>query len=747
MKKYLSIFLICFVPALVAHGQEDRLTLERIFSDFEFLPDFLGPTKWVDGGDGYTTLEPSPTHRGYVELVRYESSSGAREVLVPTSRLVPERGEEPIYIEDYSWSEDKSRLLIYTNSKRVWRQNTRGEYWVLNLKSWDLRKLGSHIRKESTLMFAKFSPDGQRVAYVSENNLYVEYVDQEKLTGLTTDGSRRVINGTFDWAYEEEFSCQDGFRWSPDGKSIAYWQLDAGGIRDFYMINNTDSAYSHLIPVQYPKVGTTNSSCRIGVVSAEGGSTTWMKVPGDSRNHYIPRMAWAPNSREIIVQQLNRAQNTNTVFLCASSNGDVTELYQDKEETWLDVVDQFEFLKSGKEFTWVSQKNGWRSMYGISRSAGKERTITSDQFDFVSIELTDEEGGWVYYIASPDNATQRYLYRSKISGKGAPQRVTPSAQRGTHGYDISPNGRWAIHTYSKAATPATIQLISLPDHRPVRTLVSNDRLKNRVEKLAKTDVEFFTVKADDGVSLDAYFMKPLDFDPQKKYPVIFHVYGEPWGQTVLDSWGSLTYLYHLFLAQNGYVVMSVDNRGTPGPKGRAWRKSVYGQIGVQSSADQAAAVREIIDRFDFVDKDRIGIWGWSGGGAMTLNALFRYPKIYKTGISVAPVTNQLLYDNIYQERYSGLPSENMDGYIKGSPITFAKNLEGNLLLIHGTGDDNVHYQNTEVLINELVRHNKMFMVMPYPNRSHGIYEGQNTTRHLYETMYWYLSNNLQPGPQ
>lgn len=733
----------------LANGQGDpsQLTLQRIFTDFEFFPKSLGPTKWIDEGAGYTTLEASATVDDSMDLVRYQSSTGKRSILVSASDLVGNGGSETILIEDYSWSDDRSTLLIYTNSQRVWRQNTRGEYWVYQISSKKLKKLGSHIQKPSTLMFAKFSPQGDRVAYVSENNLFIEEIKTDKLTQLTYDGTRDIINGTFDWVYEEEFSCQDGFRWSPDGQAIAYWQLDASDVQDFYMINNTDSIYSYLIPVQYPKVGEANSSCKIGVVSAKGGQTTWMAVEGDPQNNYIPRMEWADNSNELIVQQLNRAQNQNKVILCNAASGKPSKIYEDNEEAWLDVVDDLHFMKSGSEFTWVSQKNGWQSVYSVDRSTGKEKLITPGNFDVVDVLLLDQTGGWIYYIASPTNATQRYLYRNKLSGKITAERLTPKKQSGTHKYNIGPSGKWALHTYSQSGKTPTTDLISLPNHKVQYTLISNDDVQSRVQQLSHNPVEFFSLPAEDGLSLDAYMIKPIDFDPNKKYPVLFHVYGEPWGQTVLDSWGSFTYLYHLFLAQQGYVIMSVDNRGTPGPKGREWRKSVHGAIGVQSSADQASAVSAALKRFTFLDSERVGIWGWSGGGSMTLNALFRYPEIYKMGVSVAPVANQLLYDNVYQERYSGLPSENMDGYVKGSPITYAKNLKGDLLLIHGTGDDNVHYQNTEMLINELIRHNKLFSVMPYPNRSHGIYEGENTFRHVYEVMHNYIKKNLPAGPQ
>lgn len=746
-RNIISMAILVAISLPLSVQSQSDLNLDRIFTKYEFSPEWLGPIRWFDEGESYIRLEKSASHPSAKDLVKYNTVSGDKVVLIPASSLIPEGKQEPLSIENYYWSPDKSKLLIFTNSQRVWRYNTRGDYWVYDTQKKTLKQLGGSDAKPSTLMFAKFSPDGQKVAYVREHNIYVEPLASDEIVQLTSDGSERIINGTFDWAYEEEFDCRDGFKWSPDSKAIAYWRIDATSIRNFYMINNTDSAYSQIIPVQYPKAGETPSECKAGVVSAAGGPTTWMHMSGDPRQNYIPRMIWTPDSKSVLMQHLNRAQNHNRVTRGDVKMGNVKVIFEDKETAWLDVVNDFQYLNNGKNFTWVSEKSGWKAAYAISADGKTEQRITPEGQDMIEIKLIDEKGGWLYYIASPDNATQRYLYRTKLSGKSKQQKISPDAQAGTHEYDITPNGKYAVHTFSKAGVPPVTNLISLPDHKVIRNLVSNEKLKAKIDALDKQPMEFFTVDVEEGVSLDAYMIKPPDFDPSKKYPVLFYVYGEPWNQTVLDSWGGSTYLWHLMLTQQGYIVMSVDNRGTPGPKGRDFRKCVYGQIGVLSSADQAAAVKKIINNYSFVDSDRIGIWGWSGGGAMTLNAMFRYPDIYKVGMSVAPVTNQLLYDNIYQERYSGIPSVNPEGYEKGSPINFAKNLKGDLLLVHGTGDDNVHYQHTEMLINELVKYNKLFSLMSYPNRSHGIYEGENTSRHLRETLTHYLMTHLPAGPK
>ncbi|HEX9652508.1 MAG TPA: prolyl oligopeptidase family serine peptidase, partial [bacterium] len=409
--------------------------------------------------------------------------------------------------------------------------------------------------------------------------------------------------------------------------------------------------------------------------------------------------------------------------------------------------DDLKWLEGGRRFTWVSERDGWRHLYVVSRDGKDVQLLTPGDFDIVDIQSIDDQNGWVYYIASPENPTQRYLYRSRLNGEDKAERLSPATQPGTHSYQLSPGSNWTFHTYSTFETPPVVSLIKLPKHNVVRVLESNDKARKNVEGLNRKPAEFFRVKIEDGVELDAWAIFPPDFDASEKYPLFFFVYGEPAGQTVEDSWSKTGYLWHLMLAQQGYIVMSVDNRGTPGPRGRPWRKSIYRQIGILASADQAAAARAIIKTQPYVDGGRIGIWGWSGGGSMTLNAMFRYPDLYHTGMAIAFVSDQRLYDNVYQERYMRLPEDNPEGYRNGSPITFAENLKGNLLIVHGTGDDNVHYQNFEWLVDDLVKHNKTFSMMSYPNRTHSINEGDNTTLHLYELLTRYLVENLPPGPR
>lgn len=741
--KLIVIGLLFYSTTAFSQNDQSLLTIDRIYNSREFSQDRFGPARWVEDGKAYTTLEKSEKHSGSRDIIHYETISGERKVLVSAEQLIPAGQETPLKIANYAWSGNHQLLLIFTNTKRVWRRNTRGDYWVLNLESGDLKQLGTKF-PESTLMFTKFSPDDSKVAYVSEHNLYVEDLKSHDVVAITTDGTSTLINGTFDWAYEEEFGCRDGFRWSPDGKNIAYWQIDAANIRIFNMINNTDSLYSFNVPVQYPKVGEDPSSAKVGIVSAAGGQTTWVPVPGSSIQNYLPRMMWAPDSKSVMLQQINRKQNTNKLWSYSIGSKTIDNVFTDQDEAWLDVVNDWIWFDKGKEFSWLSDKDGWRHFYRISSAGDTEKLVTKGDFDVIQIIEIDDKNGYVYFIASPENPTQRYLYRTPLNGSGKMEQLSPVSQPGSHSYQIAPGGAYAFHTYSNINTPPTIDLVSLPKHKTVRVLVDNAKTKEAVEKLAKKQVEFFKVKTEDEVEMDGFIIRPPDFDERKKYPVLFYVYGEPAGQTARDYWGGSTQLWFYMLAQQGYIVITMDNRGTPSPKGRAWRKSLYRKIGVVNSRDQAMAANEVI-KWEFVDADRIGVWGWSGGGSMTLNLLFRYPEIYKMGMSVAPVGNQLLYDNIYQERYMGLPWENMEDYVEGSPLTYAKNLKGNLLLVHGTGDDNVHYQNSEIIINELVKNNIQFDLMSYPNRSHGIREGKNTTRHLRTLLTRYLNQHLEPG--
>ncbi|MBJ6118168.1 S9 family peptidase [Pontibacter sp. BT310] len=701
--------------------------------------------QWLKSGDTYVQAEQG-------QLVKHKLPDDATEIFLNKTALVPAGKTEPLKIRSFDMSADEQKVLLYTNTKKVWRYDTRGDYWVYDLQKKTLQQVGAG-RPESSLMFAKFSLDGSKVAYVSEHNIYVDDLQSGDQKQLTKDGSRKLINGTFDWAYEEEFSARDGFRWSPDSKKIAYWQLDARQVKDYIMFDMLDGVYAKVIPVEYPVAGEAPSPYKIGVVGIDNAVTRWMEIPGDPKNTYLPRMEWASNANELIMQQLNRKQNESTLYLSNAENGKTKQIYTEKDKAWIDILPSWDgtynyggwdWLNGGKEFLWASEKDGWRHLYRVSRDGKKEHLITKGNYDVMEIAGIDEKGGYVYFLASPDNATQQYLYRTRLNGKGKAERLSPGSQPGTHNYSLSPNTKFAQHRFSNHYTKPVSEWVALPDHKAFggesavqKALASADKAANRVE--------FIKVKAADGVEMDAWMAKPANFDPKKKYPILFYVYSEPASQTVTDTYGAgMNFLYNGDMAEDGYIYVSVDNRGTPAPKGRDWRKSIYRKVGQLNISDQAAAARELL-KLPYVDASRVAVWGWSGGGSATLNLMFQHPDIYKTGISVAAVANQLTYDNIYQERYMGLPQENREDFVKGSPITYAKNLEGNLLYIHGTGDDNVHYNNAEQLVNELIKYNKHFQFMPYPNRSHSISEGEGTSEHLSTLFTNYLKQFCPPG--
>jgi dipeptidyl-peptidase-4 len=735
------IALLALVVAVPAAAQEDPslLSARRIYATTEFRPEGFGPARWLGDGSSYTTLEPAGGNGPGRDLVRYQTERGTREVMVAASQLTPPGETAPLLIEDYAWSPDQHLLLIYTNSRQVWRLNTRGDYWVLDRRTGALRRLGA-FAEPSTLMYAKFSPDGRRVGYVVANDLYVEDLATGDITRLTHDGSRTVINGNFDWVYEEELNLHDGWRWSPDGARIAYWQLDAEGVRDFLLIRNTDSLYSAVVPIQYPKAGEQNSAARIGVVPASGGQTVWLELEGDPRNHYLARMEWAASSDELVLQRLNRLQNTLEVMLADVRTGSVRTVLVEQDTTaWVEVVDDLVWLEGGRRFTWVSERDGWTHVYAVSRDGREVRPVTRGAFDVLRVVGVDERGGWLYYLASPDDAARRALWRVRLDGRGRPERLPPAGLPGVHAYNAAPGLRWAFHTYSRFGEPPATSLIRLPTHRSLRELAGNRALRDRVHALRRGPVEFTTLAGADGVALNAWIMKPPGFDPGRQYPVLFYVYGGPGSQTVMDSWGGTTYLWHLMLTQRGYVVVSADNRGT-GARGRTWRKVIYGQLGVIETRDQIAAARDVAGS-PWADPGRVGIWGWSYGGFMSLNALFQAPDVYTMAIAVAPVTHWKFYDTIYTERYNGLPQTNARGYDRGSPLSYVQNLRGDLLLVHGSGDDNVHYQNTEALINALIEAGKPFTMLQYPDRNHAI-AGGATPVHLRESLARFLDEKL-----
>lgn len=743
-----ATMFFAFVALLPAQqpGTDSNLTLERIFNSSDFRQQSFGPFKWLQNGDAIAYI--SRTAGGAAEIRLLRCRDGREELLVAAAALQPAGRERQLPVDDFFFSANENLLLIYTNSKRVWRSNSRGDYWLLDRSTGALRRLGAGL-PPSSLMFAKIDSDGGRAAYVSGNDLYLEELASGRITRLTRDGSDSIVNGAFDWAYEEEFFCRDGFRWSADGRSIAFWQLDSSKVGKFQIINNTATLYPAITTFPYPKVGEAISSARTGVVDVASGRITWFNLPPmDQMTHYLPRMQWIGTS-SLLLWQVNRHQNELKFWLCDADSGSVRLLYSESDPAWVDVIildegsswsmQDLPLLDGGRELLHTSEKNGWRSVYRLDCTSGQLHPV-SGAYDVAWLYGPEPDGRHLLFSASPDNPTQRYLYRIGSDGTGL-TRLSPAGQSGIHSYSVAPNARWAVHTYSTRLSPPRIDLIALPGHETVKVLCDNQRLRETVARLQLPPCEFFRLKTADGISIDGVLYKPDNFDPGRKYPLISFVYGEPWGQIAIDRWDRG--LYHAYLARQGYLVVMMDNRGTPSLKGRDWRKSIYRQVGVLNACDQAQAVAELT-KWPFVDSARVGVWGRSGGGSLTLSLLFLYPDIYRCGVAVASVPDQRYYNSLYQERYMGQLGENPEAYREGSPISHAANLRGDLLIIHGTGDDNVHYQGAEALINELVRLNKPFQMMAYPNRGHGINEGENTARHVYELITRFFAASLKP---
>ncbi|MFQ5536576.1 MAG: S9 family peptidase [Gemmatimonadota bacterium] len=724
----LPVVLAASAAVSPAQGQE-MLTVERIFDSSELFPDRLPQLRWTPDGRRFTYVARNPA--GGTDLVAQDIRTGEQTRLVDGSRLIPGGERKPIAIEGYEWFPDQSALLIYTRSQRVWRRNTKGVYFVYYFADGSLQPVSTRFGYQ---MFAKVSPDGTRVGFVRDNNLFVTELATGEERQLTHDGSDMIINGTFDWVYEEELGLRDGWRWSPDGKRIAFWQLDQTPIKTFYMIDDLE-LYSRPIPLPYPKAGDPNSFARIGVLDYESGDITWVDT-GDNPDVYLARMEWAASSDELVIQRMNRHQNRIDVLMADAGTGATRVLFTEAGDTWVDVDEDMRWVNDGAQFLWTSERNGYEQLFLYNRDGSVERALSPADWDVGGPQGVDENG-YVYFDGAGEGPLERHVYRVKLDG-GKVERLT--RKPGMHSVDMSPGAHYFLDIHSRAGTPPVITLRD-GEGKVLRTLVDNARLRGKLAALELQAPEFFTFETSDGVKLNGWMIRPPDFDPARKYPVVMYVYGGPGSQTVTDSWGGTRYLWHQLLAQRGFIVASVDNRGT-GWRGNAFKTITYLDLGNWESRDQIEAAR-YLGSLPYVDAGRVAIWGWSYGGYMTLMSLMRGGDVFATGISVAPVTSWRFYDTIYTERYMRTPRENPEGYARSAPISPAnvKGLTADLLLAHGTGDDNVHFQNSVNLIHELQEQRKQFRLMIYPNKTHSI-AGRNTRVHLYTMMTDFLMDRL-----
>src|SRR5881296_1827535 len=728
LRRLCLVVVAVLLPApLVAQGvQAPALTVHSIWGTREFASDLVSLT-WMKDGTAYTTTQTDSA--GHTDLYRVDALSGKTQLLLRGTELVPPGAQQPIAIEEYRFSTDGMRLLIFTNSARVWRQNTKGTYYV-----WDFtaKRLIPVSAKPGYQMFAKFSPDGRMVAFVRANNIYMTDLATGGETALTADGGDSVINGTSDWVYEEELDLRDAFRWSPDGRRIAFWRFDQTAIRPFYLMDH-DSLYPALVPVRYPKAGTTNSTVKIGVTEVATGRTSWVDLGADT-DSYVAAMDFADSPNDLWLTRLNRHQNRLDLLLADATTGAARVIMSDRDSAWVDA-NQPRWIDGGKQFLFVSERDGYDQVYLFNRDGSLVRRVTPGGWDVFELLGVDEQSKVLYFTGAIDGPLARPLLRVGLDGKGL-ARI--STEPGTHGVQFNPTFQMYVDTYSRAGVPP-LQTLRRADGKVVRPLTGNLALVRKVDALRLRAPEFLKVPTPGGVELNAWIIKPRDFDPAKRYPLLLFVYGGPGSQTVTDAWGSAQYLWHQMLAQEGYLVASVDNRGTGG-RGAKFMKMTYLHLGRYEVADQIAAARWFAGQA-FVNPDRIGIWGWSYGGYMSSLTMFRGAGVFKAAVAVAPVTDWRFYDTIYTERYMRTPQENPDGYAESAPLAYADSLKGNFLLVHGTGDDNVHFQNSVRLVERLEGANKQFDMRIYPNKTHAI-AGGNTRENLYGLLTRWLKNNL-----
>lgn len=735
-----------------AQGQEGPdFTLESIHASSTFQPETFQGGKWAEEGPVITYIESADTADA-THLMRYNLRTDERTRLIDGTNLYAEDVDRIIPIEDYTFSTGGEKVLLFTDSEEVWRANTKGYYYVYDLAEQTLTPVSD--RDKGDQMFAKFNPSATQVAFVRERNLYVADLTAETETALTTDGGDgTIINGTFDWVYEEEFGLRDGWKWSPDGERIAFFKLDESETRSFPLMNNTER-YPEITRFRYPKAGETNSEIKIGVVDLGEVDTTRQGQPqaiqyfntdtwnaGGMTHEYLARMGWTPEidgTHRVWMYRLNREQNVLDLLYGDPTTGETEQVLRETEDTYIDITDdKLTFLDGGAHFVFLSERSGYNHAYLYENDGTEVGPITGGAWEVTQFHGVDQESSTAYFTATRDTSLERHLYETDVSmnSREAAQEVRRVTSRsGWHTINFSTDWAYYIDQYSAAGTPPTWTLHDVEGNR-ITVLEDNSTLKQKLDSLTLPERQFATLPAADGTPLNAYVTAPNDFDADggQEYPVLLYVYGGPGVQTVTDRWGGTRQLWHRYLAYaHDVVVVSVDNRGTGG-RGKAFQDVPYQRLGQPESADQIHAAQALADSA-WVDDDRMGIWGWSYGGYMTLLSMLKGdgPSTFDTGISVAPVTDWRLYDTIYTERYMSTPQRNEDGYKQGAPQTYADRLRAdqNLLVVHGDDDDNVHFQHSVQMANQLQSANKQFRFMMYPTHEHGIVGGK-TRLHLF----------------
>jgi len=714
------VCLLLFSSFLFSQGKKP-LTLEDIFASNQLTPKTRRGVQWVPGEAAFTYLKEGGVYK-------HDIASGRETLLLAGKSLTLKAGGEPIAIDSYEWSSDRRHLLIASNMRQIWRHSTDGQYFIYELAARKLRPLSGIAGPQSN---AKFSPDGGKVGFVRGNNLFVLDLASGVETQLTTDGSDNIINGQFDWVYEEEFSIADGWRWSPDSKMIAYWRLDQTRVNAFPLESMTP-LYPTVFWLKYPKAGEPNALVQVGVITLESGQTKWMGL-GDETDIYIPRLQWTPDPRILSIQRLNRLQNKLDLLFADVNSGATRVVLSDTDPCWVDVQDDLTFLNKKEQFIWTSERSGYRHAYLYDYNGRLLYPLTSGEWEISALSSFDETAGLIYFSGKKDSPIEENIYRASLDGKNL-ERI--SQRPGWHVSNFSPDMKYVIGAFSDAQTPTQTSLRQT-DGKLLRWLEKNENLLAAYNLVAP---KFITVKTgDDATPLNAWIMKPANFDSTQNYPVIMFCYSGPGAQHVVNQWSGRRYLWHQLMTEKGFIIFCIDSRGTGG-HGKKFKNLVYGDLGKWSTHDQIEGAK-YLGSLPYVDATRIGIWGHSGGGYLTAMAMTKGAPYFKAGIARAPVTDFRLYDTIWTERYMGLPKDNPAGYKSTSVMTYADKLQGKLYLVHGMADDNVHMQNTVQLQEALQAADKQFDVMYYHGRNHAI-TGGNTQLHLHALMTNYFLKNL-----
>lgn len=716
---FLMLFVILFVHA---QGQK-QITVEDFTTKNTFAQRSVRGINWMNDGMFYSTLDNN-------KIGKYSITSGqVVETLVDGAALSP-----AITIQDYAFSADEKKVLLLTNFESIYRHSFTANYYVYDLTTKKLEELSKNGKQQ----YATFSPDGSRVAFVRKNNLFIVNLNDQSEVQVTDDGQfNHIINGTTDWVYEEEFAFVDGFYWAPDGNKLAYYRFDESAVKEYNLQMWGSTLYPTDYRFKYPKAGEVNSTVEIWIYDVASRKKVKADI-GTEKDIYIPRVTWTADANVLSIRRLNRLQNQLDLIHTQASTGQSTTVLTEKSETYVDLefTDDLTYLKDGKQFIFTSERNGFKHAYLYSIQGTLIRAITSGNFEVSSVIGLDEKTKTLFYTSTEVSPLERHFYSVSLDGK---KKVKLSSATGMHTINMSSDFQFYIDYHTAASQPTVVTLYKTKGNASVKVLENNEKLKTTLEEYGFATKEFFSFKLTDGTMLDGYFLKPKNFDSAKEYPVLVYQYSGPGSQNVSNSFGGGHFGFHQMLVQKGYIVAVIDSRGT-GARGEKFKKVTYKQLGKYELEDLIAGAK-FLSTLSYIDDSRIGIWGWSYGGYMTSLAMTKGGGVFKMGIAVAPVTNWRFYDTIYTERYLQTPQLNASGYDDNSPSTHAAKLQGNFLLIHGTGDDNVHFQNSVVLQDALIQAGKQYHSFYYPDKHHGI-QGGKTRHHLYTMMLDYVMENL-----